>query len=587
MKPLLLPFGCLLTGLATLGLTQAASSVGERPALSAWIPEQASVCVEIYQPGPLLGPLLRASFADKVAALPAYDRRRDSKQIQDLAGIGRLLEGTAGTNWQGAIRKLSSEGFALALGGDNRRLLILGGEDPGLLEQLHAFGRQLAIAEAGKQGQEGRVRSMDHAGVTGWTFDGKEAHALVDQRFLSASDPEVLKMAIDLRTSGGGGLAARADYQAARRAVGKDATGMVFLDLQRLREAPQFLSALDEQRQNPLVALLLAGLSAPLKSAPWVALGVYLETDELVLRAYAGGDRSQLAPAAFARASGPAGPSPTPLEVPRRIASLNLYRDLAGFYGAKDTLFPQRTSGLIFFENMMGIFFSGRNLTDEVLAQTQPWIQVVTARQEYDPSIGTPEPQWPAFAVVFELRNPNTFGEVVEEAWQKALGLINFTRGQKALPGLILDRVDHKGTSITVARYSAKEVPDRNHLDARFNVRPSLALAKGHAILSSTDQLARDLVDALAKTPSPEAAAPTGIHTSLRFSGSELAAILKSNRPSLVQANMLKESKPRTEAEITIDTLCILAGWADQLTVQVGQGKRDELLETRLSFTKP
>ena len=38
------------------------------------------------------------------------------------------------------------------------------------------------------------------------------------------------------------------------------------------------------------------------------------------------------------------------------------------FYAAKDTLFPDRTSGLIFFENMMGIFFSGRDLTDEVLA---------------------------------------------------------------------------------------------------------------------------------------------------------------------------------------------------------------------------
>ncbi len=33
---------------------------------------------------------------------------------------------------------------------------------------------------------------------------------------------------------------------------------------------------------------------------------------------------------------------------------------------------------------MMGIFFSGRNLTDEVLAETQPQVQLVVARQDYD-----------------------------------------------------------------------------------------------------------------------------------------------------------------------------------------------------------
>ena len=59
------------------------------------------------------------------------------------------------------------------------------------------------------------------------------------------------------------------------------------------------------------------------------------------------------------------------LAVPRRIAAVSLYRDLHAFYAAKDELFPERTSGLIFFENMMGIFFTGRDLTEEVLAETE------------------------------------------------------------------------------------------------------------------------------------------------------------------------------------------------------------------------
>jgi hypothetical protein len=262
---------------------------------------------------------------------------------------------------------------------------------------------------------------------------------------------------------------------------------------------------------------------------------------------------------------------------------LGLYRNLAEFYAAKDELFPQRTSGLIFFENMMGIFFSGRNLTDEVLAQTQPQIRLVVARQKYDPAIGTPEPQWPAFALVLGLRDPKAFGEVMEEAWQKALGLVNFTRGQKGLPGLILDKADHQGTSITVARFSAQDVPDRNHLDQRFNFRPSLALAQGHAILSSTDQLARDLVEALGK---PGAATAEPVHTMLQLSGPELAGILKANRSILVRGTMLKDGKTETEAQQSIDTLIALAGLADRASLRLGGGTHD-LAELRFSFRKP
>ena len=577
----------LLAGLLTTRLADAAEKSNGATALSAWIPEQAALCLEIYQPGAILEPLLSSAFGERLASVPAYDRHRNSKQMQDLLGLTRLIEVTAQTNWQSAIRTITREGAAFALGAGNRRLLVLGGDDPSLLEKLHTFARQLAVSEADKQGQTDRVRSTDYAGVTGWTFNGQEAHALVGPRLLAASDAEVLRRALDLRSSGTGSLADRPVYQAARKAVGKDAAAMVFLDLEQLRQAPQFLNALDEQSHNPLAALLLAGYTGPIRSAPWLALGVYVEGGTLAIRSFVGGDHALEATPLFARPpAGTNGQQPT-LEIPRQIAALSLYRDLAGFYAAKDTLFPQRTSGLIFFENMMGIFFTGRNLTDEVLAQTTPRVRLVAARQEFDPAIGTPDPQLPSFAVVFELRNPQDFGEVVEEAWQKALGLVNFTRGQKALPGLILDRTNYHGTTVTVARYSAKEVPDRNHLDSRFNFRPTLALVHGHAILSSTDQLACDLVDALAQKPASEAAAGPGAHSFLQLSGRELGTILKANRFALVEGNMLKDGKTQAEAEVTIDTLCSLAGWVDRASLQLGQGPAGQTGELRLTFSKP
>ena len=103
------------------------------------------------------------------------------------------------------------------------------------------------------------------------------------------------------------------------------------------------------------------------------------------------------------------------LSVPRQIAGATLYRDLHAFYAAKDELFPERTSGLIFFENMMGIFFTGRDLTDEVLGETLPQIRVVVAEQAYDSAVGTPAVQVPAFAVVFREQSAMFFREVQQD----------------------------------------------------------------------------------------------------------------------------------------------------------------------------
>ena len=174
------------------------------------------------------------------------------------------------------------------------------------------------------------------------------------------------------------------------------------------------------------------------------------------------------------------------LAVPRQIAGLSVYRDLHAFYAAKDQLFPERTSGLIFFENMMGIFFSGRDLTEEVFAETCPEVRLVVAAQAYDKAMGTPRVQIPAFALVVRTRHPEEFARVAEEAWQKAVGLTTVTRGQQAEPGLIIDRETYQGIRFSVATNAAGKNDDKAHLPSRFNYSPSLARVGDCFVLAST-----------------------------------------------------------------------------------------------------
>jgi len=579
-----LPVGLFAGALCCLSPAQGAPEPTASSSLARWVPEQAVLCVEILHSPGVVEPLISPAAVERFAALPVIAQGRQSEGYQGFMGLVRYVELTAQTNWQGVVRALTRDGLALAVGEGNRHLMVMDGGDATMLEELHGVAQQMAAGEAQKKGHPEWVDSRQVGEVTGWTFNGKEAHAVVGDRLFAASDPEVLEAALNLRGGAGRSLAARVDYQEARSAVGEDALAMVFLDLERLRESPQFSGALDQQRKNPLAALAFPTMPEVLRVAPWLVAGVYRERDSLHLRFFAGGEQGKADRVPFSIGDAERvglGPSP---QISRQIASLSLERDLAGFYGAKDDLFPQRSSGLIFFENMMGIFFSGRNLTDEVLAATRSDLRLVVARQEYDPAIGTPEPQLPGFALVIGLEDPEAFGEVLEEAWQKALGLVNFTRGQKALPGLILDRVIHRGVPITVAAYSAKEVPDREHLHQRYNFRPTLALAHGTAILSSTDQLARDLMDGLGQAQAGAGGESPGYHSVLQLAGAELQRILKANRAGMVRNNMIKEGKSEAEAEIGIDTLIEVVGWFAGAELRIGHGEHSELVDVRLDF---
>jgi len=383
---------------------------------------------------------------------------------------------------------------------------------------------------------------------------------------------EALKRALDLRAEPNGkDLASSALYKAAHEAVGKDTAGWLYVNMEIARQAPGLQAALAREG-NPLGTLLMADTQEALRSAKWLAVGFYVRDGKLVLQAYTDGEAPAGSKAAAFATAREAGDGVFPnLAVPGRIAGLSLYRDLRAFYSAKDDLFPERTSGLVFFENMMGIFFSGTELTDGVLGQTRPDIRIVVASQKYDPAVGTPAVQMPAFAAVMRLRNAQKFGPAVEEAWQKALGLINFTRGQKAEPGLVIDRATHREVKFTYAYYRPTETKDKAGVDERFNYRPSLALTGDYLIFSSADGLTTDLIDAVKKEASAAPKPSGSAHAVLEVDGARLHAILAQNRESMIRKNMVEKGNAREQAESDINGLLTLIDCLEDGTLSLAR----------------
>jgi hypothetical protein len=170
---------------------------------------------------------------------------------------------------------------------------------------------------------------------------------------------------------------------------------------------------------------------------------------------------------------------------------------------------------------------------------------------------------------------------MLEEAWQKAIGLQNFTRGQQALPGLIFDRTAHSGVPFTYCYYSARDEKDRGRLPARFNVRPALARVGPYMVLSSTDGLAADVIDALNREDGRVPTTPSKVRTLIEISsGAELAALLKVNRDEMIRQKAMGNGAKIKEAETEFDRNLALLGLIDHVKLSFSTGASD--LELRL-----
>lgn len=563
----------IFTSLITILILPAANVCGageELPSATEWIPAEAAIVLEIPDSSKVVEGLLSKEFEGRIRENEQIRQFLESPQFAQIVGIVRYLEFRLGTDWKDAVRKLFGGRITAALLPRNQVLIVVDTKSAELLSKLHQVLLEHARDEAQKAGDPDRVASGVYKGWTGWTFDGgKNVHALVGSRLLLSNKADLLRSAADLAETGGAGSLARvAAYQQAQAALPQNAWVRAFVNIGLIKEAPRSDRIERAMRTNPLLALMVADNLEALSNATWMAAAINVDGGRVGLHVVAdgtfpGGDH----PTAFSLPTNESGCLRN-IEVPRRLVAVSLYRDLARFYRQKDVLFPERTSGLIFFENMMGVFFTGRHFSEEVLPHLHPEIRLVVAAQEYQPDYGVPAVALPAMALVFRMKDPKQFVPMAEEAWQKALGLINFTRGQQALPGLILDRAEYRGVRYTVAAFSTVGLTPEDRKDVRFNFRPVLAPVGEYLVLSSTEQLARDIIDYLQQEDQNAARLP-GRHFVLETDREGLLKLLKTNREAIIRQNMVERGHSREKAEAETNNLFALVAILGELRVEL------------------
>jgi hypothetical protein len=443
--------------LPLLFLAAAAAASAQEPA-DQWLPDGAVTVLEVTRPAALVDLATELNIPQMLAGA--------GPESQALLPLVKLVTG-------------GCSNITLATYPMDNTVVVLDGDGAA----FDALQKMAQLAARGGTFYGARAFYKEYPGVMSWSFDGKQFFARAGNRLVIANRAETLKKLFEPRV--GARLAASALYTEARKAAGDGGVVWYFANMAMLNQYPPAQKALAPADWMDL--LLNGAAKQSLRGSKWLALSLRVDGRNLLLHAATDGKLDPTGAGEFSL-PGAAGILPN-LTVPRQLAGISLWRDLGRVYGAKDTLFPGKTSAGILAENFMEIFFTGRDLNAEVFGQFHPEVRLVVASQQFDPAIGTPQEQYPAAALIFKIDHAEEFGEVFEEAWQKAVGLANFTRGQSALPGLLMDKESHGGVPITYCYYSVRNEKDRAHLPARFNMRPALARVGPYLILSTTDAL--------------------------------------------------------------------------------------------------
>ena len=276
--------------------------------------------------------------------------------------------------------------------------------------------------------------------------------------------------------------------------------------------------------------------------SPFVCAGVYPASEGLAAaivmprgRDGMGGDRLLHVPPSGVAASRPL------LEPKNVLYSESNYFDIANIWKERTALFnDKQVKQLEKFEKQSAPFLVGSKLS-KLLTQAGPYYRFVAAHQTKVGYKTTPKISIPAFALVWELREPEAFGKSMEA----------ILRGAALLGGgqvnLKLVEEKYKDCKLVGYRFPEDQPLKGDINDLRFNFTPCFTRVGDQFVVSSTLDLCRELVDILHK----EGTTPTRGDASsghVRFYGSGAAAYLQSIEDLLITQTTLDQAITPKEA---------------------------------------
>jgi hypothetical protein len=544
------------------------------------IPDQADVLVKIEQPRTLVEGLLHHPLVKDLYHIDAIQDLYNSTNARRFYQLLAHFEKELGLNRFEILERVAGGGaaFAVKFAADPTPVvLVIQSKDEAVLRRFFQLGLEVIEQELARQEAKDRPEKSTYRGSEIVAI-GKDFHtAIVGSALVLSNLAKGVQRAIDQHVDGSKNSLARVPSVAdAYRLASPDPLIWMWLNLDAARKTPGGKAIFSGN--DPRLALVAGTILDVARRSPFLCIGVYRREHGLAISLRMPRGREGMPAEVAALLPPPGEPGSRPILTPSGVLySTSYYLDLAKLWENRAKfLNEQQLKKLEEFDKNSGRFLAGTRMST-LLTEAGPYQRVVVAHQAKTGYHTTPGQYIPAFAVVLEMRQPDSFSKRAETILRGAallattqipMKLVEETHGERRIVGY---RFAEDG----------KFKGDSNGI--RFNFTPCFATVGNQFVLCSSLGLCHELIDLLEKeAASPSIAGSPALQTQIFASGG--TALLEAFKDRLFTQTILEQAIPPERAKEQVQAFTDWVRRLGVLQVEADYGRENFHYDVRLKL---
>lgn len=540
------------------GPSPAASTSPARVSLAKYLPPETVVFAELLQPSKTIQQFTGGALLHRIQQLESYGEFiKGGDGLRFVTGLA-AARAAIGVDLSAAIDGSFGSRVAVSIVPPREKdkkpgfLMLSEAKDRAMLLKMRDALSELAGYRSMGEWDESRVRVVKQnfkqlGDVEIINLTKESWHAISGSTLILANELSLVTdtlTRLSRATDGGADTLANNTRLASAAFLAGDADGFVWIDLDAVvaKMNPDLRS--NRKLLQPAEALLVGGMQQSILDSSWISGSFTLDENALSLRM-----QTSAIPTKSRATFDTKGAAVADVAIPRRLGSLVLRRDINSFWNDHEGLVAAELDAeFAKFNSTAATIFGVKRMDEDVFPKLAPIAQFVFARQEFADAAAAPKLKIPGVAMILQVNEDikkeetKKIGEGFRRAFQTAVALSAADAAQKERPafGLSEETVDH--IKISFATYP--EYEEKGPADTAYNFSPAYFTKGKYLVISTTHELARDLL----KSIRDGGAAAARDCDTFEVSGSEMAAALRENAEYIIANEVLEKGKTKNQA---------------------------------------
>jgi hypothetical protein len=572
---------CALVACLMLAATASPGRADATPDPLRLVTAQADLILKIEQPRTLVEGVTQLDVFKKLQDLEAVRELYDSTNVRRALQLVSYFEKQLGAPRYELLDRLAGGGIALGVRFQNEpgtAVLVIQSRDEQLLRRFVKLAMELTKQELARQESPDVVKTGSHRGVETVQLTEKSFLAVIGSALVISNTSNGIKTAINLHLDGATtSMANPAALAEARKLLPAHPAAWLWVNLKPVHDNPVFKGIIEQTKDNGTGPIFYGGLFNIAARSPFLCVALNQQPNEFAVTLRFPRGRQGMPEAVLLQSPDKSSGSLLLLEPPNTLLTASYYLDLANYWSRRKTLLtPPELKGLEQLDKQSGFFLGGTKL-GKLLQQTGPHQRLVVAHQAKPGYKIVPAQRFPAVALVLEMSDPE-FARSAESVLRAAalFGTFQFS--------LKLVEETHGGHKIVGYRFPEDGKVPKDVGNLRFNASPCLVKVGNQFVVSSTIELARDLVDVLAKESSTPAVNPSPLRVKANSAGA--AAALQSAEEQLLTQAILGQALAPDDARQQVQGFIALVERLGTFHLQTHYGRNEFHVDVRLKLSK-